>query len=153
VTLTLSHGNGFGACVTVEGLGLTLGHGMSRFDPDPDHPNAPGPGKRPLHNMVPTVVTRDGKPVLAIGGTGGRKIPNALLEVLTHFVVLNKPLAASLAAPRLYTEGDEKLSFEKAWPAAETDGFRRLGYVVRTAGSANMSAVALEGGQLCKARR
>ena len=97
--LTLSHGNGFGACVTVEGLGLTLGHGMSRFDPNPAHPNAPGPGKRPLHNMVPTVVTRDGKTVLAVGGTGGRKIPNALLEVLTQFVVLGQPLAAALAAP------------------------------------------------------
>ncbi len=97
--LTLSHGNGFGACVTVEGLGLTLGHGMSRFDPNPAHPNAPGPGKRPLHNMVPTVVTRDGKTVLAVGGTGGRKIPNALLEVLTQFVVLSQPLAAALAAP------------------------------------------------------
>ncbi|MBM3891541.1 MAG: hypothetical protein FJ388_20710, partial [Verrucomicrobia bacterium] len=90
VALTLSHGGAFGACVTVEGLGLTLGHGMSRFDPNPEHPNAPGPGKRPLNNTVPTVVTRDGKPVLAIGGAGGRKIPNALLEVLTQFIVLGK---------------------------------------------------------------
>jgi gamma-glutamyltranspeptidase/glutathione hydrolase len=151
--LTLSHGNGFGACVTVEGLGLTLGHGMSRFDPHPDHPNAPGPGKRPLHNMVPTIVTHDGKPVLAIGGTGGRKIPNALLEVLTHFVVLGQPLAAALAAPRLHTEGDATLAFEKARPAVESDGLRRLGYTVKTAGSANMSGVALEAGKLHKARR
>ncbi|TXT21331.1 MAG: Gamma-glutamyltransferase, partial [Planctomycetota bacterium] len=63
--LTLTHGNSFGARVTVDGLGLTLGHGMSRFDPRPDHPNAPGPGKRPLHNMAPTIVTRGGQPVLA----------------------------------------------------------------------------------------
>src|SRR5205085_12534055 len=33
VSLTFTHGNSFGACVTVEGLGLTLGHGMSRFNP------------------------------------------------------------------------------------------------------------------------
>jgi gamma-glutamyltranspeptidase/glutathione hydrolase len=151
--LTLSHGNGFGACVTVEGLGLTLGHGMSRFDPNPEHPNAPGPGKRPLHNMVPTVVTRDGKAVLAVGGTGGRKIPNALLEVLTQFVVLGQPVAAAIAAPRLHTEGDVRLSLEKSWPATESDGLRRLGYTVSAAGSANMSAVALEKGVLHKARR
>jgi gamma-glutamyltranspeptidase/glutathione hydrolase len=151
--LTLTHGNGFGACVTVEGLGLTLGHGMSRFDPNPGHPNAPGPGKRPLHNMVPTIVTRDGKAVLAVGGTGGRKIPNALLEVLTQRIVLGKPLAASIAAPRVHTEGDSALSFEKAWPATETAALRRLGYAVSTAGSANMSAVALENGALHKARR
>ncbi len=40
---------GLGACVTVDAFGLTLGHGMTRFDPNPDHPNAPRPGKRPLH--------------------------------------------------------------------------------------------------------
>jgi gamma-glutamyltranspeptidase/glutathione hydrolase len=67
--------------------------------------------------------------------------------------VLSQPLAAALAAPRLHTEGDAALSIEKAWPAAEADGLRRLGYAVKTAGSANMSAVALENGTLRKARR
>jgi gamma-glutamyltranspeptidase/glutathione hydrolase len=99
--LTLTHGNSFGTRVTVNGLGLTLGHGMSRFDPHPEHPNAPGPGKRPLHNMVPTIVTRNGRPVLAAGGRGGRKIRNAMFELLTRFVGLGKPPAAAIAATRL----------------------------------------------------
>jgi gamma-glutamyltranspeptidase/glutathione hydrolase len=126
---------------------------MSRFDPRPTHANAPGPGKRPLHNMVPTIVTRNGTAVLAIGGAGGRKIPNALLEILMHFVVLGKPLAASIAAPRLHTEGDATLAFEKSWPATETYGLRQLGYLVKTGGSATMSAVARENGQLHSAQR
>ncbi len=153
VAITFSHGDSFGACVTVEGLGLTLGHGMSRFDPDPEHPNSPGPGKRPLNNMVPTIVTRDGKAVLAIGGRGGRKIPNALLEVLTQFVVLGQPLQSSIGAPRLHTEGSAALLFEKAWPAGETAALRRLGYTISTGGSASMSAVAQESGALRKAWR
>lgn len=153
VALTLTHGEGFGARVTVEGLGLTLGHGMSRFDTDPAHPNAPGPGKRPLHNMVPTIVTRDGAPVLAIGGRGGRKIPNALLEVLTHYVVLGRPLPAAMSAPRLHTEGTTAVSFEKSWPAAETDALSKLGYKVSAAASANLSAVALTPDGLIKAQR
>lgn len=151
--LTLTHGEGFGACVTVEGLGLTLGHGMSRFDPNPGHPNAPGPRKRPLHNMTPTIVTREGKPVLAAGGTGGRKIPNSLLEVLTQFAVFGKPLEASIAAPRLHTEGDPSVIVEGARPDGEIEGMRRLGYAVTEGGSANISAVALEKGALRKARR
>jgi gamma-glutamyltranspeptidase/glutathione hydrolase len=153
VALTLTHGETFGSCVTVDGLGLTLGAGMSRFDPRPDHPNGPAPRKRPLHNMVPTIVSRGGQPVLAIGGAGGRMIPNALLEVLTQFVVLGQPLAASLAAPRLHTEGNAKLSFEKSWPPAETDEFRKLGYTVTTGGTASMSAVARENSALQKSRR
>src|SRR5262249_43206196 len=40
VALTFTHGDGFGAQVTVPGLGLTLGHGMSRFDPRPGRPNS-----------------------------------------------------------------------------------------------------------------
>lgn len=140
--ITLTHGNAFGARVTVDGLGLTLGHGMSRFDPHPAHPNAPGPGKRPLHNMCPTVVLREGRPVLAIGGRGGRKIPNALFEALTQFVALGQPMEAALAAPRLHTEGSLNLELEAKWPADEVEALGKLGYKTKTAGSATLSATA-----------
>jgi gamma-glutamyltranspeptidase/glutathione hydrolase len=146
--LTLTHGDSFGARVTVDGLGLTLGHGMSRFETNANHPNSPGPGKRPLHNMCPTIVTRGGQPVLAIGGRGGRKIPSAMFEALTQFVLLGQPLAESIAAPRLHTEGNATLDFEKHWPEADLVALRPLGYTVRTGGSATLSAVALEGGKL-----
>lgn len=153
ISLTLTHGNSFGARVTVDGLGLTLGHGMSRFDVDPKHPNAPGPGKRPLHNMCPSVVTRGGKPVLAAGARGGRKIPNAIFEVLTQFALLDRSLSDSIAAPRPNTEGDATIAFEKAWPADEVDAFRRAGYDAKTAASATVSAVALENGKLVRGMR
>src|SRR5205085_1133066 len=103
VALTFTHGNAFGAQVTVDGLGLVLGHGMSRFDPHPGHPNAPGPGKRPLHNMCPTVAVRDGKPALALGGRGGRRIPNSVLAVLLARLGEGQPLARAVASPRLHT--------------------------------------------------
>src|SRR4029079_15058951 len=70
--LTLTHGGGFGAGVTVPGLGLTLGHGMSRFDPHPGHPNSPGPHLRPLNNMCPTIICKNDKPLFALGARGGR---------------------------------------------------------------------------------
>lgn len=151
--LTLTHGESFGARVTVDGLGLTLGHGMSRFETNPQHPNSPGPAKRPLHNMCPTIVTRGGQPVLAVGGRGGRKIPNAMFEVLTQFVLLGRPLAESFAAPRTHTEGNATLEFEKHWPEADLKELGQLGYITRTGGSATLSAVAQENGQLCAAMR
>lgn len=42
-SLTFTHGDSFGAQVTVDGLGLLMGHGLSRFDPRPGRPNSPGP--------------------------------------------------------------------------------------------------------------
>jgi len=153
VAVTLTHGEAFGARVTVEGLGLTLGHGMSRFETDPSHPNAPGPGKRPLHNMCPTVLTRAGRPLLAIGGRGGRKIPNALFEALLQFVVLGRSVDEALAAPRPQADGSSTVALEKQWPAKELPELRKVGYRVETQTSAVLSAVGQEREDLVAAMR
>lgn len=144
--LTLTHGEAFGARVTVDGLGLTLGHGMSRFDTRPDHPNSPGPGKRPLHNMAPTVITRQGQAVVAIGGRGGRKIPNALFEFLTQNVVQDRPFDESLHAPRLHTEGSASIEHQPSWPAATIGPLAQIGFQLKAGPSATLSGVALENG-------
>jgi gamma-glutamyltranspeptidase/glutathione hydrolase len=146
-TLTLTHGDGFGAHVTIDGLGLTLGHGMSRFDPRPEHPNVPGPRKRPLHNMVPMLITKGSQPVVAIGGRGGRRIPNAMLEFLTQHVVRGRPFGESLASPRLHTEGGKAVEHQKAWPKPSIDALNKAGYTVKIGGSATLSGVALENGK------
>jgi gamma-glutamyltranspeptidase/glutathione hydrolase len=145
--LTLTHGDGFGAQVTAGELGLTLGHGMSRFDPDPAHPNAPGPNKRPLHNMAPVIVTAGGRAVAAVGGRGGRRIPNAVLDFLLAHVVEARPLADSLAAPRVHTEGAATVEHEKGWPEAALAAWRGAGLSVKPGSSATLSAVALESGE------
>jgi gamma-glutamyltranspeptidase / glutathione hydrolase len=142
--ITLTHGGGFGSAVTIAGLGLTLGHGMSRFETSPDHPNAPGPGKRPLHNMCPSIVLRGGRPIVAVGGRGGRKIPNAVLEFLIQMVALKMPLGAAMAAPRLHTEGSVAVELEAKWPAAEAPQLSHMGYTVKTAASATLSAVSYD---------
>jgi gamma-glutamyltranspeptidase/glutathione hydrolase len=141
--LTLTHGGSFGAGVTVPGLGLTLGHGMSRFDPHPGHPNAPGWFKRPLHNMCPTIVCKNGKPMFAVGARGGRKIPNAVGEVILQLVARGKSLTEAVAAPRMHTEGALAVQFEKAWPATQSEELRNRGYTVTTAPSATVSAVGI----------
>jgi gamma-glutamyltranspeptidase/glutathione hydrolase len=141
--LTLTHGGSFGAGVTVPGLGLTLGHGMSRFDPHPGHPNAPGWFKRPLNNMCPTIVCKNGKPMFAVGARGGRKIPNAVAEVILQLVARGKTLAEAVAAPRMHTEGMLALQFEKTWAAQQSEELKSRGYTVTTAASATVSAVGL----------
>lgn len=139
--LTFTHGNAFGAQVTVDGLGLILGHGMSRFDPQPGRPNSPGPGKRPLHNMCPTVVTKGGVPVLALGATGGRKIVNTVFDVLAYRVGEGKPLADAVKAPRVHTEGDLSLLLEASWPAATADRLKEVGYAVKAGTGATLNAI------------
>ena len=66
MSLTATHGYLYGSAVVIDGLGLVLGHGMSRFEYAPgEHPNAPQAGKRMHHNMAPTLVMQDGRPRFA----------------------------------------------------------------------------------------
>jgi gamma-glutamyltranspeptidase/glutathione hydrolase len=139
--LTLTHGNAFGARVIIDGLGLVLGHGMSRFHAGTGHPNSPGPGKRPLHNMCPTIVKRDGQPLLALGGAGGRRIPNALIAVLSRFVGLGATARQAVAAPRMHSEGNMDVRVDAQWPVGEVDSLRAPGYRVSRASVAKASAV------------
>lgn len=131
VALTQTHGGGFGSHVTVGGLGLTLGHGMSRFTPQPNHPNSPGPGRHPLTNMCPSVVLRDGVPILTVGGAGGRKIVNAVLHTLLHFAGRGAAIGEALATPRLHTEGGDTVWFDPYVTEPVRDHLAGLGYTMK----------------------
>ena len=144
IAITVTHGGSFGSRAVVPELGLVLGHGMSRFDPRPGRPNSVGPGKRPITNMCPTIVTRDGVPVLAVGGAGGTRIPNSVFEVLLNFVALRAPLGTAIAAPRLHTDGTLNLGLDKFHAPEEEAFFRSAGYTVTRSPSALVSAVAFD---------
>ncbi len=147
VAVTLTHGGGFGAQVTVDGLGLTLGHGMSRFDPHPHHPNAPGPGKRPVHNMSPSVVLKGGAPVVGVGAAGGVRIPNCVFEVLRNYVLRGTTMAEAVAAPRVQCTGTLDVAVEPDYPREPAQYLKQLGFKVQTwESSAVVSAVSFNPG-------
>jgi gamma-glutamyltranspeptidase/glutathione hydrolase len=128
---TLTHGNSFGAQVVVDGLGLILGHGMSRFDPVPGRPNSIAPFKRPLHNMCPTIVFHDNRPVLALGATGGRRIPNAVFQTLLSYIGNGSSLEEAVTMPRLHTEGGMDIYAERHTPDADVIHLAQIGYRIQ----------------------
>jgi len=130
VAVTLTHGSSYGAQVVVNELGMVLGHGMARFDPRPGRANSVAPGKRPLHNMCPSLLVRDGKAVLAIGAAGGTKIPNALFDFFTSYIARGQSMPQALDAPRLNSTGTLTVEVESGWPKAEVDYFKKIGYKV-----------------------
>jgi len=144
VAMTLTQGGAFGAQVTADGLGLTLGHGMSRFDPHPEHPNAPAPGKRPLHNMCPSIVLRDGKPMLALGGAGGVRIPNSIYDVLGQYIAQGVPMEEAVAAPRVNCAGTLDVALEAEWSKESANYLTGMGFKIQTGEGAKVSAVTRE---------
>ena len=92
-TLNFSYGVG----LVAEGTGVLLNNELDDFTAKPGAPNAyglvgvdanaPGPGKRPLSSMTPTIVLKDGKPFLVTGSPGGSRIITAVLQVLGEIEV------------------------------------------------------------------
>ena len=121
VSLTETHGAGWGARVAVPGLGIVISHGMSRFDPRPDHPNCPGPYKKCLHNMGPVVLIKDGKPAGAFGLPGGRTIPSLMTQFLVSIIDLGCTPAETLNRPRMHTEGGIMMVRKDLSPSAREE--------------------------------
>ena len=59
------------------------------------------PGRRPMSSMAPTLVFRQGKPVLALGSPGGRSIPHLLSRVLLASLIWNEPPKQAVGLPHL----------------------------------------------------
>ena len=64
--------------------------------------NAVAPGKRPLSSMSPSIVLKDGKPILAVGAAGGPTIITQTLLAIIHTIDFGLPLKEALAQPHFH---------------------------------------------------
>src|SRR5262249_3613819 len=83
VALTTTLLSSFGSRFVSPSTGILMNNGIMWFDPRPGGPNSLAPAKRPLCNMCPVVLARDGQPWLAAGGSGGRRILAAVTQLLS----------------------------------------------------------------------
>jgi gamma-glutamyltranspeptidase/glutathione hydrolase len=130
VSWTATVGDEYGAHVAIEGLGLILGHSMSRFDLDPGSPNYPAAGKRPQHNMAPVVLLRDGEPYGAVGMPGGLRIVTVTGQIIANMFEFRPAPQQAIATPRFHTEDDESIQVAVDMPVQVMDELRRRGHKV-----------------------
>ncbi|MFC1712652.1 gamma-glutamyltransferase family protein [Candidatus Poribacteria bacterium] len=130
VSLTQTHGGGFGSLVAVPDAGFILGHGVGRFDPRPGWANSVGPGKQPLHNMCPTLILKDGRPFASIGTVGGRTIVNCVMQFAVLLTDFGCSIDEALAAPRINCQTVEPLQIEKRAGENALERVRELGHEV-----------------------
>ncbi len=91
----------FGSCTMLPGSGITMNNGIMWFDTRPNQPNSIGAGKRPLCNMLPTLVLDGDLPWLATGASGGRRIMPAVMQILSFLIDYKLPLEAAFHQPRI----------------------------------------------------
>jgi gamma-glutamyltranspeptidase/glutathione hydrolase len=91
----------------VPGTGMLLNNTMALFDPHPGHVLSIAPGKRMTSSMAPTILLRDGRPVLALGLPGGMRIFASVLQAIVNVVDHRMSLQEAVEAPRVWTQGQE----------------------------------------------
>src|SRR5438477_7436994 len=114
VSVTYTLNDWFGAKVTAANTGILLNDEMDDFTAKLGVPNLYGlvqgqansitPGKRPLSSMSPTIVSRDGKPVLVIGTPGGSRIITVVVHCILNVIDYGMKIQEAIDAPRLHQE-------------------------------------------------
>jgi gamma-glutamyltranspeptidase / glutathione hydrolase len=112
VSVTYTINDDFGAKVIAGDTGFFLNDEMDDFTAKPGasnlfglvqgNANAIAPGKRPLSSMTPTIVLKDGKPVLVVGSPGGSRIITTVLEIIVNVIDHGMTLQDAVDAPRIH---------------------------------------------------
>jgi gamma-glutamyltranspeptidase/glutathione hydrolase len=146
VAITATVNTTFGSKVIVPGTGVVLNNQMDDFSIAPGVPNAFGligadanaiaPGKRPLSSMSPTIVLKNGQPVLTLGAAGGPKIITQVVMAAIYHLDLGLPLPRALAAPRVHHQWrPDQLLVDTSLDPGVVKELERLGHHVRRTSS------------------
>ena len=92
---------------TVGPTGVSYGNRLRSLNTTPGHPNCIQPGKRPRITLTPTLVLKDGSPVLAISVAGGDLQDQATMNLLLDFIEFDMLPEAAVRAPRFATSHHE----------------------------------------------
>ncbi|MGH3865337.1 MAG: gamma-glutamyltransferase [Pseudonocardiaceae bacterium] len=123
-----------GSGIVVPGRGFLLNNELTDFNFTPTQgraldPNLPAAGKRPRSSMSPTIVLREGRPLLAVGSPGGATIITTVLQILVNRIDFGMSLPEAIAAPRASQRNTATTQAEPAFIAAPTTpGLQALGH-------------------------
>jgi gamma-glutamyltranspeptidase/glutathione hydrolase len=121
---SLSMSNGEGSGYVVPGAGVMLNNMLGEDDLHPEGFHRGTAGERVASMMSPTVVVRDGRPVLALGSGGSKRIRTAILQVVSAVVDHGIAPEVAVEAPRAHWDG-EHLQVEPGFAADALDAARR----------------------------
>ncbi|TWB65411.1 gamma-glutamyltransferase [Bradyrhizobium sacchari] len=136
-TLNFSYGVG----LVADGTGVLLNNELDDFTAAVGASNAyglvgyeanlPGPGKRPLSSMSPTIVLRNGKPVLVTGSPGGSRIISTVLQVVVNVLDYRMDVATAVAAPRLHHQWlPDEVRVERGFPEQVLSELKAMDHVI-----------------------
>ncbi|MCG6923262.1 MAG: gamma-glutamyltransferase [Acidobacteria bacterium] len=163
VSLTYTLEAGYGSKIVVPGAGFLLNNEMGDFNAGPGLTNAEGligtepnlaaPRKRMLSSMTPTILVRDGRPLLLLGSPGARTIPSTVAQTIMNVVDFKMNVQEAIDAPRVHHQWlPDLLRYERNGFSPDTlDILREWGHAVDevdSMGAVEAVAVSDDGGWL-----
>jgi gamma-glutamyltranspeptidase/glutathione hydrolase len=113
-TKTINHF--FASGITVPGTGILLNDQMDDFDKRPGQANSIAGGKKPLSSMSPTLLLKDGEPVLTIGSPGGKRIITTVAFLISNLIDYDMDIQAAINEPRINNYESGPLKMESRIP-------------------------------------
>jgi gamma-glutamyltranspeptidase/glutathione hydrolase len=119
----------FGVGVATANTGIMLHNRGACFVVEPGNPNTIGPGKRPMHTIIPAMAMRDGRCAMSFGVMGGHYQAVGHAHVIGNIVDHGMDVQAAIDAPRAFFDGDVTL-VERGVSAAAIAGLKARGHNV-----------------------
>lgn len=131
VSFIQSNYMGFGSGVVVPDTGISLQNRGCAFSPDPRHPNAVAPRKRPFHTIIPGfAMDANGAPLMAFGVMGGPMQAQGHVQMALRVLQYGQSPQAAADAPRWRAMGGRALAAEPSIPAGLIAGLGALGHEI-----------------------
>lgn len=127
--VSVTHTLGTGSGVVTPGLGFVYNNSMKLADPIPGKANSMMPGKARTTGMVPTMLLKDGEPLIIVGALGGSVIISAVLQTILNIVDYQMSPVEAVTVPRIHSEGAGVL-VEARVEASEVAKLRAMGHEV-----------------------
>lgn len=129
----------FGSGLVPEGYGFIMNDEMDDFDAEVGTANEVQPGKRPMSSMSPTIILKDGKPVMTIGAPGSQRIISGVAQVISNVIDFDMDIQDAISAPRIHagsdwTTSDETIMIETRVDNDVIEGLKALGHPVLETG-------------------
>lgn len=130
VSLIYSIFHGFGSGIASDKFGILFQNRGAGFNLTPGHANEAGPGKRPMHTIIPAILKKDGKAMMPFGVMGGQYQSTGHAQFVSNVTDLGMTPQAAIDAPRAFAQPGGALEVERGFSDAVRSELEDIGHEV-----------------------
>ncbi len=155
VSVTTTLEGGYGSYLVIEGAGFFMNNEMGDFNTNPDNADTYGRfgteansilgGKRMLSSMTPTIVVKDGKPIIVVGAAGGQTIITKVLHSILNIIDHKMTAKDAFGAPGFHHGWyPDRIGRSSAWSEETVKKLEELGHTISNRGNTSAKGIFID---------